>query len=155
MNTKSFNIRVYAIIFNDKEDAILVADEYQKNMFMTKFPGGGLHFGEGTIECLRREIEEEIEGKISQIIHFYTTDFFQQDFFNPHRQLISIYYKAKLSTNKTFPVSAVSLISPHDEKIQNGHIIFRWHPIRELHKKIFTFPIDQYVCELLQQNKLL
>ncbi len=154
MITKNFNIRVYAIILNDKENAVLVADEYQKNMFMTKFPGGGLHFGEGTIECLRREIEEEIEGNLTHITHFYTTDFFQQDFFNPNRQLISIYYKAKLITNKTFPTSALPLISAYDDNIHNGYIAFRWHPLSELNKKFFTFPIDQYVCEmLLSDNK--
>ncbi|MCX7985537.1 MAG: NUDIX domain-containing protein [Bacteroidales bacterium] len=147
MNTKNFNIRVYAIIYNDDETAILVADEYQKNMWMTKFPGGGLHYGEGTIECLQRETDEELNGRLTNIVHLYTTDFFQQDVFNRSSQLISIYYKAKLITNKTFPTSSTPLIP--ETKISNGFITFRWVLIAELNKKMFTFPIDQHVCDLI------
>ncbi|MGC8802314.1 MAG: NUDIX domain-containing protein [Bacteroidales bacterium] len=148
MNSKNFNIRVYAIIFNDDNTSVLVADEFQKNMFMTKFPGGGLHYGEGTLECLQREIEEELNGRLIDIVHFYTTDFFQQDVFHQNLQLISIYYRAHLISDKQYPTSAAPLYRATD-KLTDGYIAFRWVPLNELHKKMFTFPIDQYVCELL------
>ena len=35
-----FTIRVYALILNDQND-VLVTDEFQLGMKMTKFPGGG------------------------------------------------------------------------------------------------------------------
>jgi hypothetical protein len=47
-----FNLRVYGIVINDKKQ-ILVADEYIRGGFYTKFPGGGLEFGEGTRDCLK------------------------------------------------------------------------------------------------------
>lgn len=147
MNNKSFNIRVYAVILNDDHTTVLVADEFQKNMFMTKFPGGGLHYGEGTIECIQREIEEELNGRLTDIEHFYTTDFFQQDVFHKNMQLISIYYRAQLISDRQFPLSSTPI--PHDEKMANGYINFRWVPLKQLNKKMFTFPIDQYVCDLL------
>ena len=72
----NFIIRVYGIVLSKKEE-VLVTDEFQVGMKMTKFPGGGLHFGEGTIECLQREFIEECNGQeIENIRHFYTTDFY-------------------------------------------------------------------------------
>jgi 8-oxo-dGTP pyrophosphatase MutT (NUDIX family) len=150
-NTRNFNIRVYAIIFNDDNSSVLVADEFQKNMFMTKFPGGGLHYGEGTLECLQREIEEELNGRLTDITHFYTTDFFQQDAFHRHLQLISIYYKAHLISDKQFPTSLTPVGSEENQKLSNGYIAFRWVPLNAINKKMFTFPIDQYVCDLLKK----
>ncbi len=49
-----FTIRVYGLFTNDQNE-ILITDEFQLNTQMTKFPGGGLHFGEGTMDCLKRE----------------------------------------------------------------------------------------------------
>jgi len=70
-----FNIRVYGLVLNDKNE-LLVTDEYCQNRYMTKFPGGGLEFGEGLIEGLQREFIEESGQAIEVISHFYTTDFF-------------------------------------------------------------------------------
>ena len=61
-NTGEFTIRVYGLIFNERKE-ILLSDEFQLNTKMTKFPGGGLEFGEGTISCLEREFEEECKGR--------------------------------------------------------------------------------------------
>ena len=66
-----FTIRVYAIILNENRE-VLVSDEYQKGMEMTKFPGGGMHFGEGTIDCLTREALEEFGQEIEIVDHFYS-----------------------------------------------------------------------------------
>lgn len=77
----SFNIRVYAIIFNANSDSILLSDEFRMGMRMSKFPGGGLHYGEGTIDCLMREAIEEFGEEIEIVSHFYTTDYFQKAFF--------------------------------------------------------------------------
>ena len=54
-----FNIRVYGILINDNKQ-VLVADEYIRGGMYTKFPGGGLEFGEGTRDCLKRELKEEV-----------------------------------------------------------------------------------------------
>ena len=54
----SFNLRVYGILINE-QNQLLVSDEYIRGMKITKFPGGGLEFGEGTRDCLKREFLEE------------------------------------------------------------------------------------------------
>ena len=58
-----FNIRVYGVLINDQKQ-VLVADELIRGKNYTKFPGGGLEFGEGTRDCLRREFLEEMNLKV-------------------------------------------------------------------------------------------
>ena len=59
-----FNIRVYGILVNEQKQ-VLVADEYIRGGYYTKFPGGGLEFGEGTRDCLKREFIEEMNLSVS------------------------------------------------------------------------------------------
>src|SRR4030042_3268924 len=61
----NFNIRVYAIIMKDSY-YVLISDEYMMVMEMTKFPGGGLRFGEGPADCLRREAMAEFSQEIEK-----------------------------------------------------------------------------------------
>ncbi len=89
-----FNIRVYGILINEHKQ-VLVSDEFIRGMQITKFPGGGLEFGEGTRDCLKREFMEEMNLNVEVDGHIYTTDFFQMSAFNKEHQLISIYYFAK------------------------------------------------------------
>ena len=53
MGIDQFNIRVYGLLVD--AGRILVTDEFRMGIFMSKFPGGGLNFGEKTINCLRKE----------------------------------------------------------------------------------------------------
>jgi 8-oxo-dGTP diphosphatase len=89
-----FNIRVYGILINEHQQ-VLVSDEFIRGMQITKFPGGGLQFGEGTRDCLKREFIEEMNLTVEVGDHIYTTDFFQVSAFNAAHQIISIYYFAK------------------------------------------------------------
>ncbi len=88
-----FNLRVYGILI-DEYKRVLVSDEYIRGNYYTKFPGGGLEFGEGTRECLKREFKEEMDLNVEVGEHIYTTDFFQLSAFSPGHQIISIYYFA-------------------------------------------------------------
>ena len=63
VKANKITVRVYAIIFNDKNE-ILLSDEYFSGKKMTKFPGGGLETGESLIDCLKREAKEELEQEI-------------------------------------------------------------------------------------------
>src|SRR5438105_10392546 len=88
------NLRVYGILFGENKK-VLVSDEYIRGGYYTKFPGGGLEFGEGTRDCLKREFMEEMGLNVEVTDHIYTTDFFQLSAFNPSHQIISIYYLVK------------------------------------------------------------
>lgn len=91
---KKFTIRVYGIL-QDPQLGVLVSDEWIRGERFTKFPGGGLEFGEGTRDCLAREFVEEMNLRVSVNEHIYTTDYFQLSAFNPAHQIISIYYAVK------------------------------------------------------------
>lgn len=90
-NITKITIRVYGILIN-RQQQILVSDEFIRGHFFTKFPGGGLELGEGTRDCLKREFKEETGLNIAVGDHIYTTDYFQQSAFNKQDQIISIYY---------------------------------------------------------------
>lgn len=148
MSVSRMVVRVYGLLFN-ADGKLLITDEYQLGMPMTKFPGGGLEFGEGPIDCLRREIGEEMGQEIINVKHFYTTDFFQQAQFFTDAQLLSIYYTANLKNEKEFSTSLV----PFDFELGiDGKQSFRWVDIKELSSDDFTFPIDKIVFEKLKQN---
>src|SRR4030081_2944334 len=86
-----FTIRVYGILLGENRK-VLVSDEFIRGNYYTKFPGGGLEFGEGTRDCLKREFKEEMDLDVEVTDHLYTTDFFQISAFHPDHQIISIYY---------------------------------------------------------------
>lgn len=148
--SEKFIIRVYGIIIND-DNEVLVSDEFLFGQRMTKFPGGGLQFGEGPVDCFVREIDEECNGqKVTDIEHYYTTGFYQKALFYPNHQLISIYYKARFIEPFLFTISQ----KPFDfEEDKNGNQSFRWVKINMLKPDEFSFPIDKLVAEKLNRNE--
>jgi 8-oxo-dGTP pyrophosphatase MutT (NUDIX family) len=141
-----FNIRVYGLFINGKNE-ILLADEKRFGMQMTKFPGGGLKPGEGTIDCLKREAIEEFGQEIEIINHFYTTDFFQKALFFENQQLISIYYLVRFIEKEQFRIVS----KPFDFNSTEGEILsFRYVKIEDLEEEDLSFPIDRYVLQLLK-----
>jgi 8-oxo-dGTP diphosphatase len=148
----NFVIRIYGIVLNERNE-VLLTDEYQLGMKMTKFPGGGLHFGEGTIDCLKREFREECNGQeIENIRHFYTTDFFQKALFYANHQLISIYYRADLIKPFTFKISD----NPFDfDKMENGRQSFRWVSLENATPEMLSFPVDRIVMQKLIEDFLI
>jgi ADP-ribose pyrophosphatase YjhB (NUDIX family) len=145
---KKFNIRVYGILINNKNE-ILLSDEIFKGVRMTKFPGGGMEPGEGPASCMLREGMEEFGQQIEIIDHFYTTHFFQRSLFYPDQQVISIYYLIKLSA----PASLKTSDKPFDLKGDaDGTFSFRWIPLNSLTEDDMTLPLDKYVVTLLKNR---
>jgi len=138
-----FNVRVYGVLIQDNK--VLVSDEYIKGNHITKFPGGGLEFGEGTIDCVKREFMEELNFPIEVESHFYTTDFFVASAFAPNNQVVSIYYNVK--PIKTIKESFSSKV--HDYKIKEGAQSFRWIPLNKLSSDDLTLIIDKRVVEMI------
>lgn len=151
----NFNIRVYGILVNEKKQ-VLVADEYIRGGLYTKFPGGGLEFGEGIRDCLKRELKEElgIEAEIGD--HIYTTDYFQLSAFRPDDQIISIYYFAKQLEGLKVPVRTKEF--DFDEKQMEIYNTtgetetFRWIDWDDFSDETVTLPIDKIVAKMIRDK---
>ena len=148
-----FNIRVYGILINGQKQ-VLVADEFIRGNYYTKFPGGGLEPGEGTRECLRREFMEEMNLKVEVGAHIYTTDFYQQSAFNPDHQIISIYYYAKALEPITAPIRTKKFDFDERELAiyakENEIETFRFIDWDNFTADSVTLPIDKYVVNMLK-----
>ena len=152
---EKFNIRVYGILINEKKQ-VLVADEFIRGNYYTKFPGGGLEFGEGTRDCLKREFIEELNLKVDVLEHLYTTDFYQESAFRPGDQIISIYYRVKPLEIISARLSDVEFDFDADQLARyekNNEIeTFRFIDWHNLSEESVTLPIDKVVVGLIKQT---
>jgi 8-oxo-dGTP pyrophosphatase MutT (NUDIX family) len=150
-----FNIRVYGVLINDQKQ-VLVADELIRGKYYTKFPGGGLEFGEGTRDCLKREFIEEMNLKVEVGEHLYTTDYFQVSAFNPDHQILSIYYL--VTPLEAITVRLSDKVFDFDEtqmdfyKQRNEIESFRFIDWNDLSEDSVTLPIDKIVVRLLKER---
>lgn len=152
-----FNVRVYGVLLGPNME-VLVADEYIRGGYYTKFPGGGLEFGEGTRDCLKREFKEEMDLDIAVGDHLYTTDFFQLSAFRPtDYQIIAIYYwvtalepiKAPLRQKPfDFDEREMKLYAEREETET-----FRYIPRAQFSEESMTLPIDKVVARIVANSK--
>ncbi len=140
-----FNVRVYGLLMDDQQN-ILISDEEEYGFRFSKFPGGGLEYGEGLVEGLIREFKEECDAEIEVLEHFYTTDFFIKSVFNDS-QVISVYYLVK--PLNTLKLNFKSIAFDFDQTGDNKQA-FRWKYLPDLSLEELTFPTDQKVLELLK-----
>jgi ADP-ribose pyrophosphatase YjhB (NUDIX family) len=150
-----FNVRVYGILLGERKQ-VLVSDEYIRGAYYTKFPGGGLEFGEGTRDCLKREFKEEMDLDVRISDHIYTTDFFQLSAFNPGHQIISIYYEAIALE----PIKASLRTKPFDFDEKQMSVYhktgetetFRFVDWNEFSEHSVTLPIDKVVAKIVKEG---
>lgn len=142
-----FNVRVYGLLINQNNE-VLVSDEEEYGFRFSKFPGGGLEFGEGLIDGLKREFVEECNAEIEVLSHFYTTDFFEKSSFNDS-QVISVYYIVK--EKAPLQLAFKDVIYDFDGE---GEILqaFRWVKIEDLNIEDITFKTDKTVGQLLKNQ---
>lgn len=161
-----FNVRVYgALIYRGH---LLLSDEVHGGRAFTKLPGGGLEFGEGLKDALKREFFEELRVNVRVTDHLYTTDFFQRSAFNPDHQVISVYYRVAPLPEPPF-ILAESLSAEGQERrapgvsakqedlpllhtVENSEQQFRWVPLTALTEEHFTFPIDKKMVPTLRNQ---
>ena len=151
-----FTIRVYGLLI-DSEKRVLVSDEFIRGSYYTKFPGGGLEFGEGTRDCLKREFIEEMNLNVEVTDHLYTTDFFQMSAFRPDQQIIAIYYLVKALE----PIQSPLRDKPFDFDEREMEVYnqrgetetFRMINWDDFSSEAVTLPIDKIVADLVKQNQ--
>jgi ADP-ribose pyrophosphatase YjhB (NUDIX family) len=147
---------VYGVLINEK-DQVLVSDEYIRGNYFTKFPGGGLEFGEGTRDCLRREFLEEMNLNVEVGEHFYTTDHFQLSAFHPAQQIISIYYLVTANEAITTRISTIPFdfdeiqLKVYSEQQETE--CFRFIDWEIFSEEAVTLPIDKIVARMLKNRK--
>lgn len=135
----SINVRVYACVVKDRK-VLTLFEEYAGEPLM-KFPGGGLEYGEGLTDCLKREFEEELNVHIEIVEHLYTQENFLVSRFRENEQLLTVYYIVKIVNEEDFII-----LDPCIEKVD-------WVSIDESQNP-FTLPVDKIVFEKLKQKFL-
>lgn len=130
-----FNIRVYALV--EHQNRFLVLREPFMGKMIHKFPGGGLEFGEGVIDCLKREFKEELNLEINQTEHFYTQEDFIETPVHPEKQLLLLYYKVLIKDFSTLKIQ-----DPNIEEI-------KWIEHQKLSPDLFFLDIDKIVVKKL------
>jgi len=152
-----FNIRVYGILLGEKRE-VLVSDEFIRGNYYTKFPGGGLEFGEGTRDCLKREFKEEMDLDVKVGQHIYTTDYFQMSAFNPEHQIISIYYFVEALEAIKAPLREKPFDFDEREMAMykaNGETeTFRFIEWDHFSEECVTLPIDKIVSKIIKDLKV-
>lgn len=149
-----FNIRVYGILISEAKQ-VLVSDEFIRGNYYTKFCGGGLELGEGTIDCLKREFMEEMNLSVAVTGHLYTTDFYQQSAFNPAQQIISIYYYVQALEPITVPLRNKPFDFDEAQldvyKSKGETETFRFIEWNDFSEDSVTLPIDKIVAKMIKQ----
>ncbi|MBL0309371.1 MAG: NUDIX hydrolase [Bacteroidetes bacterium] len=146
-----FNIRVYGILFNEKQQVLLADEVFKSGIRATKFPGGGLELGEGIADCLIREFKEEAGIHISLKEHFYTNDFFVPSFFDSESQIISIYYI--VHSNEHHLIRTATQKFNFETVPGQEAESFRWVSIHDLvQEDHITLPIDKVVVKKLLES---
>ena len=150
-----FNIRVYGVLINEQKQ-VLVSDELVRGHYLTKFCGGGLELGEGTIDCLKREFMEEMQLPVEILSHLYTTDYYQQSAFNPDHQILSIYYYVK--PLEDIRVEMRTKPFDFDDEQMKAYAetgeteTFRWISWDDFSADAVTLPIDKIVASLIKST---
>ena len=86
-------IRVIAIAIIRRDDQILVFEGYDHVKDQTFFRplGGGVEFGESSLDALRREFSEEINAKLTNLRYLATLENIFEVYGEPGHEVIFIY----------------------------------------------------------------
>jgi ADP-ribose pyrophosphatase YjhB (NUDIX family) len=137
-----FNVRAYALIVEDGR--VLTVREDLPGGPATKFPGGGVEFGEGPEDAVLRELQEELgEAGAGEITgHAYTTGFYVRSIFRPSDQILSLYYYVRLNRPLDVPTKPDAPV-----KVAGGEAGLKWRWARVGELVDLAFPIDRHVAE--------
>lgn len=133
------NVRVYAVILKDRK--ILALHEEYVGEQLLKFPGGGMEYGEGVLDCVSRELEEELNLKLINFEHLYTQENFMQSKFSDNEQLLSIYYLAEIEDENDLIIRDACI-----DKTE-------WISL-DAEENPFPLPVDKVVFDLLKKKFL-
>ena len=136
-------LRVYVFLRNPKNEILLLDEKSEEHRF-TKLPGGGLELGEGVIDCLKRELKEELNIENLILEQLYVSESFIASKLHENTQVVAVYYQGDLNhTSIRFNENETNLLNHH------------WIPIKELTRNHFTFEMDKHALKkYLSQQKI-
>ena len=157
MDIERFNIRVYLLLFDEYGDSLLLSDEIVRGEYYTKFPGGGLEYGEGILDCLQREAREEFGQEVEVLRQFHVSETFQRSTFAHEDQLVCIYYECRLPRDRNgrrrprFRIAA----RPYDfVDFREREESFRWRRLDQIDADELSLPLDrQALARLLDERR--
>ncbi|RPG81754.1 MAG: NUDIX domain-containing protein [Crocinitomicaceae bacterium TMED114] len=155
LDIQRFNVRVYFFLLDrpmvggtlSAKTRILLSDECLAGRDCTKLPGGGLEFGEGPMDCARREAREELGQDIDLGPLVHVTGDFVRSAWRGEEQVLCHYYLATLPDPVDFRVAD----EPFDCDGQQRES-FRWVPAQALNPEDFTFAVDRDALGSLRQR---
>ncbi len=147
-----FNIRVYILLLDERNNSVLLSDEIVDSEYITKFPGGGLEKGEGILDCLHREAMEELGQDVELIRQFHTSETFQASRYSPEDQIICVYYTCRLPCNsegRRLPAFRVANRKFDFVEIRDRAESFRWQALSDLQVDDLSLPLDRQIVPRL------
>lgn len=142
---KHFNVRAYGVCI--ESGCLLVTDEIRFGTHMTKLPGGGLEFGEGLEDCLKREWMEELSAEIEVGDVLFVNPFLQISVFDPNHEVLCLYFRVYLRS----PIQGRITEQAMDfQEEAEGEQVFRWVDLAHVSESTFTFPIDKALVPKLK-----
>ena len=90
MKKETIRVRVAGILMNDRNE-VLLANHRKNNKSYWLFPGGGVEYGEGVEEALKREFVEELDIKLKKVENLV----FMNDTVFPgkKRHILNLYFR--------------------------------------------------------------
>ena len=136
----AFTIRIYGVLVENNK--LMRLKEPYWGEILYKLPGGGLEYGEGTLECLARELKEELNLELDTAELFYVQEDFIRSKFKGNEQLFTDYYKITCKN-----MTDLKIIDKNIEEVN-------WIDLNELSPDLMTLPVDKIVVEkLLREQK--
>ncbi|MCT4623559.1 MAG: NUDIX hydrolase [Schleiferiaceae bacterium] len=139
----NITVRVYAFLVNEKGEVLLLNEQYN-GIHFTKLPGGGLEKEEGILECIHRELNEELNLTNLDLKQIYTTEDFILSKFHENTQVLAVYYEGHVDQHEI-------KLNTTDHKLKS----LNWVDMNTLSKDHFTFQTDKKAFKIFTSvNKI-
>lgn len=137
--------RVYGIVINERNE-VLISDEYRFGRYFRKFPGGGIELGEGIIDGLKREFQEELGSEVKSYEFLFFNDYFQKSSFDTQTQVTCFYYLVECTNTNKLGLESYKVPLTRDGEQQ------QWISLHQLEPNALTFPIDQDALRVFKKK---